>query len=85
VKLLGKPSRRWVLAGLLAAAAVLALLGPRSSARLRSLASYVLAPLGDTGMYLATSIESRAGRLGRRAVSPVKYQRLLETNEELQG
>jgi len=74
-----------VVAGLLAAAAVLALLGPGFSAHLRSLTSYVLAPLGDTGMYLATSIESRVGRLGRRAVSPAEVRRLLAANEELKA
>ena len=73
-----------MLAGLLAAAGGCSLLGPGFSAWLRGLVGPVLAPLGEGGMYLTTTIERRTERLGQRAVSPGEAQRLMESNAELE-
>ncbi len=78
-------SRRWFVAALLLTAGVVALMGSSFSARLRGVASTVMAPFGDGGMYLATKIESHRKKLGQRAISPTQARRLQLANEELRG
>ncbi len=78
-------SRRWFVAALLLTSAVIALMGPSFSARLRGVASTVMAPFGDGGMYLATKIESHRKKLGQRAISPGQARRLAQANDELRG
>lgn len=85
MKLLGRPSRQWLLVGLLGAAVVLSVLGPGVSRMLRGVANSVLAPFGEGGMYMATTIEGRAGELSQRAISPAEARRLAEVNRELRG
>ena len=85
MKLPTKLTKRWITAALLAGAAVVALLGPEFSGRLRGLTGCVLAPFGDGGMYLATAIKSRANDMGRRGLSPAEARRLREINEQLLG
>jgi len=85
MKYLRRLSRNWLLAGMLLAAAIIAILGPTTSERIRGAANSVLAPFGDGGMYLTTSLRQQAGYLGRRAISPVEARRLAEKIEELRG
>ena len=42
-----------------------------------------MAPLGHGGMYLATTIQTRADKLGQRAISAGEARRMREMNEEL--
>lgn len=83
MSLLGKPSKQWVLAILLGGSVLTAFMGPAFSARLRSMASYALAPLGDGGMYLATALKEHTRDIGQRAVSPAEARRLREERDSL--
>jgi len=83
MRLHGKSAASWVLTAMLAAAGLCALLGPGFSGRLRSAVGSVLAPLGDGGMYLATSVESRGETIGQRGLSPQEARRLADTNDRL--
>ncbi len=80
-----KLTRRWLLVGLLLAAAVMALLGPGFASTVRGTLATVLAPFGDGGMYLATALQGRLDRLHQRGISPEEAHRLQQTNQELQG
>ncbi len=84
MKLLGKFTRHWVLAGMLVGAVIFALLGPDVSARVRRVANSVLTPFGDVGMYMTTAFKTHSG-LGREVMSPAEIRRLKEVNKELQG
>lgn len=91
-----------MLAGvLMLAAGVLALLGPDAAVQLRSMCHWALAPLGDAGMYLTTSLkgqtrpavdltDEQAAALVReneqlRSVVTTQREYLRRINRELQG
>jgi len=78
-------TRKALLAVLLAASAVLALLGPGPSGWLRGVAQVVLAPLGDGGMYLTTAFESHASESAMRPISPAEAKRYQEEIRRLGG
>ena len=70
---------------MLVAAAAFTFGGPGLSRGARNLTSYVFAPFGEGGMYLATEFEKRAERLGQRGISPGEARRLVDVNRELTG
>lgn len=78
-----RPTNTIVLMILLAASGITTLVGPQFSARLRSLASLPLAPLGDGGMYLSVGIRERAKELVSEQISPEQAREMKNTCEEL--
>jgi len=77
-------TRKTFLAALLAASLAASLLGSGFSQSLRNSVQVFLAPLGDAGMYVATSISARTGSAGMRPISPAEARRLDEQIETLQ-
>ena len=84
MKVLTKPSSRFVLTVLLAGAVVLVAVGPRAAEPLRKMAHYVIAPFGDPAMYLTTAFKGFIGRDGE-GISTDEARRLRETNDRLYG
>jgi cell shape-determining protein MreC len=78
-------SRRAVLTVLLLAATASTFAGSGVSNWLRSRVSYVLAPLGDGAMYVATSAQDHASSRTGRAISPARAKQLEEQNIALRG
>jgi len=81
MKLLKKPSKKAVLFFLMGASVVMALWGAPLANRLRVLAHWVLAPLGQPGMSLTASVKSLTG--GPEEVSPAEAGRLKEEVDTL--
>lgn len=78
-------TRQSVLGALLLAAAACTFAGPGVAGWLRHRVSYVLAPLGDGAMYLASSARHHADQVGTRAISPQQAAQLMEEIETLRG
>lgn len=64
MKLLGNFTKPRVLFALMVAATVSSLLGHHVAGPLRTAAGYVLAPVGDAGMYLSTGLKSELKNIG---------------------
>jgi len=70
-----------VLLGVLAVAAVTTLLGPGPAQTMRSMVHWSYAPLGDAGMYLATS--TKAALAGEETIPPETAQQIKARNTQL--
>jgi cell shape-determining protein MreC len=76
-----RKTRRWVLTGMLLASVLMALAGRRAMP-LRALASYVLIPGSDAGLYMATWLRSRVGEDSQEGLS-LEAQRLLLADRDV--
>jgi cell shape-determining protein MreC len=78
-----KPTRTKVLTGLMMLAVILTLLGENVSATLRGPTRVALDPLGDAGMYVATSVKRVAADVGEESLTGADARELREENERL--
>ena len=85
MNLLRKPSRRTVLAILLAGSGLLFILGPRISGRLRTATNWLFAPFGDAGMGVTTAFRAHLEGLDVSEMEPAEVRRILNRNESLQA
>lgn len=85
MKFLAKISRRWVVAVLMIASGITALTGRGLSGWLRQRVSPALAPLGDGGMYLATSFKRLVRESTASGMSGAEAEALRDRYQELRG
>lgn len=78
MKLLRNVTKPRVLVALMLAAVVLSLLRGLAADPLRRIAGYALAPVGDAGMYLSTSLKSQLRQIGGGGLTPEQADELRE-------
>jgi len=74
-----------VLAGLMALALAMSLLGPAAAGPLRSLARLVIAPAGEVGMYATTAVQHHVDEAMRETISQDEARALREENAYLRS
>jgi len=78
-----KLSKQRVLAILMCVSVVTSILGSRLAGKARMLTQWAVAPFGDAGMYVTTTVANRSGKAAHRTED--EYRRLEEKVKELQG